>query len=200
MVICGSEPNQRAIHPGLLRFDVTKKQFTTISALPGIIPKAMVMDRKGILWIGTGEGLIAFRNDSIISVLRQDDGLLSNNINLLAEGDDGSIYIGTNNGLNRYFPGSKRIFSYTERNGFTGIETKPNAVYKGTSGDYWFGTANGATKLMPEKTSTEVIEPLTHIMGMRVNYETREMVENMKLKSNEKTICVRLLQHLSYKS
>ena len=114
--------------------------------------------------------------------------LLSNNINLLAVGEDGSIYIGTNNGLNRYFPESKRIFSYTERNGFTGIETKPNAVYKSADGNLWFGTANGATKLSPEKTSTEELEPLTHIMGMRVNYETREMVPGMKLKYNEKSI------------
>ena len=30
--------------------------------------------------------------------------------------------------------------------------------------------------LDPEKTSTEVLEPLTHIMGMQVNYETREMI------------------------
>ena len=40
----------------------------------------------------------------------QDDGLLSNNINLLSTGDDGSIYIGTNNGLNRYFPETKGYF------------------------------------------------------------------------------------------
>jgi len=55
----------------------------------------MVMDSKGILWIGTGEGLIAFRNDSIISTVTQDDGLPSNTISLLTAGEDGSIYIGT---------------------------------------------------------------------------------------------------------
>ena len=123
----------------------------------------MVMDGKGILWIGTGEGLIAFRNDSIISTVTQDDGLLSNNINLLADGGDGSIYIGTNNGLNRYFPESKRIYSYTERNGFTGIETRPNAVYKSPSGDLWFGTANGAIQLRQSRMFTKGLDPLTHI-------------------------------------
>ena len=54
--------------------------------------------------------------------------------------------------------------------------------YKSPSGDLWFGTANGATQLSPEKTSTEGLEPLTHIMGMRVNYEPREMIPGMKLK------------------
>ena len=107
----------------------------------------MVMD-KGILWIGTSDGVKAFKNDSVLLTISK-DGLLSDNINLLAAGDDGSIYIGTNIGLNRYFPESKRIFSYTERNGFTGIETKSNAVFK-EFGALWFGTANGATHLKPE--------------------------------------------------
>ncbi|MCX6326206.1 MAG: SpoIIE family protein phosphatase [Bacteroidia bacterium] len=176
-----------ASKPGLIKYDAVKKHFKPVSALPGIIPKTLVMDGKGVLWIGTGEGLIAFK-DSIISTVTQDDGLLSNNINLLTAGEDGSIYVGTNNGLNRYFPESKRIFSYTERNGFSGIEAKPNAVYKSPTGALWFGTANGATQLRTEKMTTRELEPLTHIMSMRVNSETREMIPGMKLKFNEKSI------------
>jgi ligand-binding sensor domain-containing protein/serine phosphatase RsbU (regulator of sigma subunit) len=182
----GTEP--RGDKPGLIKYNASRKDFKKISALSGITPKALVMDRNGVLWIGTGEGLKAFRNDSIISTVTQDDGLLSDNINLLAAGEDGSIYVGTNNGLNRYFPETKRIISYTERNGFTGIEAKPNAVYRSHTGDLWFGTANGATKLSPEKTVTQGLEPLTHISGMLVNYETRDMVKGLKLRYNEKPI------------
>ena len=182
----GTEP--RGKKPGLIRYNSAKKDFKPVSVLPGIIPKTMVMDRKGVLWIGTGQGLLAFKNDSIISTLTQDDGLLSNNINLLATGDDGSIYIGTNVGLNRYFPESKRIFSYTERNGFTGIEAKPNAVFKSPYGDLWFGTANGATHLNPSEIPTRSLEPLTHIMNMRVNYEPREMTPGMNLYYTERSV------------
>jgi ligand-binding sensor domain-containing protein/serine phosphatase RsbU (regulator of sigma subunit) len=178
----------RGDKPGLIKYDDARKVFKPVSVLPGIIPRAMVMDMKGVLWIGTGKGLISFKNDSVISTITQDDGLLSNNINLLAAGEDGSIYIGTNNGLNRYFPENKRIFTYTERNGFTGIETKPNAVYKSPAGDLWFGTANGATQLRPDRTVTQVSSPLTHIKSMQVNYETREMIPGMKLRYNERSI------------
>ena len=174
--------------PGLIKYDSSKDDFKRVPALSGIIPRALVMDRKGVLWIGTSEGLKAFRNDSIILSITQNDGLLSNNINLLTIGEDGSIYIGTNNGLNRYFPESKRIFSYTERNGFSGIETKPNAVFKSPSGDLWFGTANGATHLNPLETSTRSLEPLTHLMNMQVNYETRKMAPGLKLNYNEKPV------------
>jgi ligand-binding sensor domain-containing protein/serine phosphatase RsbU (regulator of sigma subunit) len=182
----GTEP--RGNKPGLIKFESKNEDFKLVSAFKGVIPKSLVMDQRGILWVGTGEGLIAYRNDSIIYTVTHDDGLLSDNINLLASGDDGSIYIGTNYGLNRFIPGTKQIFSYTERNGFPGIETKQNAVFKSPDGNLWFGTANGATKLDPEKTSIEELQPLTHIMGIRVNYEAREMTAGMKLSYSEKSV------------
>jgi ligand-binding sensor domain-containing protein/serine phosphatase RsbU (regulator of sigma subunit) len=174
--------------PGLIKYDATKNDFVKIMAFAGIIPRAIVMDRKGALWIGTDEKLLAFRNDSIFSTVTQDDGLLSNDINLLAVGKDGSIYIGTNIGLNRYFPESKRIYSFTENNGFTGMETKSNAVYESSSGDLWFGTANGVTQLTPDKIATRELEPLTHIMRMSVNSEIRDLLPGMRLKYNERPI------------
>jgi ligand-binding sensor domain-containing protein/serine phosphatase RsbU (regulator of sigma subunit) len=182
----GTEPKPGK--PGLIKYDPARQHFYPATALPGIIPKSMVMDSGGTLWIGTGEGLIAFRNDSLLYTVTQDDGLLSNNINLLADAGDGSIYIGTNNGLNRYFPGSKRIYSYTERNGFTGIETRQNAVYKTSLGDLWFGTANGATQLRQSRMVSKGLDPLTHIMGMQVNYEPMNMVAGMKLSFKQRSI------------
>jgi ligand-binding sensor domain-containing protein/serine phosphatase RsbU (regulator of sigma subunit) len=182
----GTEPKPGK--PGLIRYDQAKQHFYPVTALPGIFPKSFIMDRNGTLWIGTGEGLLAFRNDSVLYTVTQADGLLSNNINLLADAGDGSIYIGTNNGLNRYFPGTQRIYSYTERNGFTGIETRQNAVYKTSSGDIWFGTANGATQLRQSRLFTKGLDPLTHIMGMQVNYEPRSMIAGMKLNFKERSV------------
>jgi serine phosphatase RsbU (regulator of sigma subunit)/streptogramin lyase len=182
----GTEP--RGNKPGLIKYEPAKEDFSLVDAFTGVIPKTMVMDQKGILWVGTGEGLKAFRNDSILYTVTHDDGLLSDNINLLASGNDGSIYIGTNYGLNRYIPETRQIFSYTERNGFPGIETKQNAVFTSPKGELWFGTANGATKLNPERTTTEQLQPLTHIMGIRVNYEAREMAAGLKLSYNEKSV------------
>jgi ligand-binding sensor domain-containing protein/serine phosphatase RsbU (regulator of sigma subunit) len=173
---------------GLIKWDAKKEKAASVSTPPGIIPKTMVMDKTGVLWIGTGEGLFALRKDSVVSVVTTSDGLLSNTINLLADGGDGSIFIGTNNGLNRYFPATSRIYSYTERNGFTGIEAKPYAVYKSREGDLWFGTTNGATKVTLSKLESKGLEPLTHIMGMQVNYGARSMVAGMKLSYKERSV------------
>lgn len=174
--------------PGLLKYTARDKKFKKIQPLTGVIPRALATDKNGTLWIGTTEGVKAFRNDSIVTAITSSDGLLSDVVNLIQIGDDGSVYIGTNSGLNRYFPDSKRIFSYTERNGFPGIETKSNAVFRSGNGDLWFGTANGVTQLVPGKASTEQIEPLTHIMGLKVNYASHEMVSGMKLSYRERTV------------
>jgi ligand-binding sensor domain-containing protein/serine phosphatase RsbU (regulator of sigma subunit) len=174
--------------PGLLHYYAETGHFKAVPSLARITPKTMVMDGGGILWIGTGEGLIAFRNDSVVASISEDQGLLSNSINFLADGGDGSIYIGTNKGLNRYFTRNNRVFSYTERNGFTGIETKPNAVYKTPAGDFWFGTTNGATNLRQSKLFTKGLYPLTHILGMQVNYEPRIMESGMKLNFKERSV------------
>lgn len=173
---------------GLIKYDAARKDFEAIGEFSGIQPKTIVMDGEGTLWVGTSIGVMAYNGDSISRVITQVDGLLSDNINLLTTGNDGSIYIGTNNGLNRYFPKTGRIFSYTENNGFPGIETKSNAVFKSPAGEMWFGTANGATQHFPEKSSVVELEPLTHVSGITVNYESREMVAGMKLGYKEKSI------------
>ncbi|MGE5420906.1 MAG: two-component regulator propeller domain-containing protein [Chloroflexota bacterium] len=182
----GTEPSGN--RPTLIRYSAKKDEFKTVPAFTGVRPTSMVMDKNGVLWVGTNEGLRAFRNDSVFFSLSAADGLLSDVINLLEATDDGSILIGTNNGLNRYFPDTKRIFSYTAKNGFTGIETRPGAVFRNSNGDFWFGSTDGAVKFTPSKASTEELEPLTHLLDMSVNYIPREMKPGMKLKYNEKTI------------
>ncbi|HLP73175.1 MAG TPA: two-component regulator propeller domain-containing protein [Bacteroidales bacterium] len=182
----GTEP--KGNKPTMIHYKATGNEFSTVPAFSGMKPTAMVMDKAGILWVGTNEGLKAFRNDSIFLNISTSDGLLSDVINLLEVSDDGSILIGTNNGLNRYFPDSKRIFSYTAKNGFTGIETRPGAVFRTAGGEYWFGTTGGAVKFYPAKASAEALQPLTHLLGMSVNYRSRAMKQGMKLSYNEKTI------------
>lgn len=180
--------NEFGSFTGLIRYDSETKKFSPVTLFRDIIPRAIVMDRDHVLWIGTGEGLYAYKDEKIIDIVTQDDGLLSNTINLLSVGKDGSIYIGTNKGLNRYFPEIKRTFSYSERNGFPGIETKPNAVFNSPEGEIWFGTANGATRFNPDKAVIRSNQPLTHIKELRVNYEAREMIPDLKLRYNENSI------------
>ncbi len=154
-------------------------------------PTCITEDKTGNLWIGTiGQGVIVFDGKKIIHTYTEQDGLLANLINLLTCGDDSSIFVGTNKGLNRIIPKENKIYSFTRKNGFTGIETKSNAVYKDTKGNIWFGTVNGVIQYNPAKTNIKAIEPLTHITRFRVNLKDMPLKQGVKLSYKENGIII----------
>ncbi len=74
----------------------------------GVFVRTLLVARDGRLWMGTdADGLWVFDpvRERFRSVQRQeglDDGLLHDNVRALAEDGDGSIWIGTRSGLNRW--------------------------------------------------------------------------------------------------
>ena len=173
---------------GLTKYDPVQKKFTIINLGSEIIPKTITETPDGRLWIGTVAGLYAVDNDTISLYLREEDGLLSNNIKLLQSDGGDFLYIGTNIGLNRYDLKSGFISSFTKKNGFVGIETHDNASFADKNNNLWFGTTYGVTKLTPKDLPPVNIEPLTHIRQMLVNNDIRQMENGLKLGYKEKAI------------
>ncbi len=173
---------------GLTRYNPENDQFEILNLGVEIIPVSIIEDLDGKIWIGTSTGLYMYHNDSISLYLTQSDGLLSNNITAVNVDQDNNIYIGTNKGLNKYIQAEQKMNTFTRRNGYVGIETKDHASYRDQEGNMWFGTAAGVTRYNPERLQRKELEPLTHIKGMQVNYESREMISNMKLNHTEKSI------------
>ncbi|NJM14998.1 MAG: SpoIIE family protein phosphatase, partial [Bacteroidales bacterium] len=145
--------------------------------------------RNGHIWVGTeGQGVFVIDRDKVLDTLNTKNGLLSNLIQSLNTDNAGNIYIASNKGLNMYNVSQKKIFTYTQKNGFVGIEAKKNATLKDHNGHLWFGTANGATRFNPQLAEKSLIDPQTHITAMRVNDDTVAMVPNLKLKHNQNSI------------
>jgi len=155
----------------------------------GISPSCMTEDKFGKIWIGTkGQGVMVFDGNRVVHQFTEEDGLLANLIYLLICGNDNSIFIGTNKGLNRYRPEENKIYSYTRKNGFTGIETKDNAVYKDAAGKIWFGTVDGVMCYNPAQVPAKRPEPLTHITRFRVNLNDAVIKNGIKLNYKENAI------------
>jgi len=154
-------------------------------------PTTMKLDNKGLLWIGTeAHGIKVYdpEKKEIVKTYTEEDGILANLINLINIDKNNNIYIGTNKGLNIYNTTIDKIFTYGKKNGFPGIETKPNSTYLDKKGLMWFGTVAGTTCFNPEIKREINDEPLTHIIRMRVNLKDRKMAPELNLNYRENNI------------
>ncbi|MFC2116516.1 two-component regulator propeller domain-containing protein [Bacteroidota bacterium] len=152
-------------------------------------PLCFAESSDGRIWTGTeGQGIFVFQNKKLVQQLSRQDGLLANLITLVNVDENNNIFIGTNQGLNKYVGEDERIYTYMEKNGFVGIETKNNASYRDRDGNIWFGTVAGVVKYDPTKDRELGKDPLTHITRMRVNLEEQEMIEGMKLSYQENSV------------
>ncbi|MEX2371009.1 MAG: two-component regulator propeller domain-containing protein [Bacteroidales bacterium] len=167
-------------------------EFSTPDLGMVVTPTSFTEDKNGIVWIGTeGRGVVAYdySADSVTENLTVGNhGLLANLINLLNCDANNFIYIGTNKGLNKYDQEQRKLYGFTRKSGFVGIETKQNATTVDNKGNIWFGTGLGVTRYDPDLKLRDVIEPQTHITGLMVNYKPYPMVENMNLSYRQNSL------------
>lgn len=126
---------------GLRHFaaDFEEKPIYNISNIIPSQPLALLVDRHGVLWIGTGSaGLYRYYNGKF-SRLTKEDGLAGDRILSLAESDDGSLWVGTDDGFSQLSDVKFPIFGSTE-----GLaDNNCLAVAASPRGGVWAGTANG---------------------------------------------------------
>jgi ligand-binding sensor domain-containing protein/serine phosphatase RsbU (regulator of sigma subunit) len=152
-------------------------------------PNCFAESADGRIWTGTeGQGIFTLQGRELVGQITRKDGLLANLITLVSVDEDDNVFIGTNQGLNKYVSSEDRIYTYMEKNGFVGIETKNNASYVDRDGNSWFGTVAGVMKYDPSVERRPAIDPLTHITRMRVNLEEVEMSEGLKLSYQENSL------------
>ena len=128
------------------------KRFRTIDARAGLssdLTTTVVEDSGGTLWVGTnGGGLNVLRSrvrrPGEAAVYAVPDVLLSNVILSLAAGPDGSLWIGTPDGLNR-LRGSA-IDSFTEADGLP--DDFIRSLLVDDDGSVWAGTRHGLAHLI----------------------------------------------------
>ncbi len=141
----------------LVSFDPTTRQFTTylengqINPLKGATPYYIIEDRKGLIWVGTNLGLIAFNAQKGTSKIYQTqtgyngNGLRSNTIYVIHEDKKGLIWIGTANGLSVLDPKTDLITTYDQRNGLA--SNTVCGILPDEKENLWISTFNGLSHL-----------------------------------------------------
>jgi ligand-binding sensor domain-containing protein/signal transduction histidine kinase len=103
--------------------------------------RALLVDRAGAVWIGTmSGGLIRYWN-GVAMEMQKSDGLADDFVNSLAEDQEGSLWVGTRNGLSQLSDVKLPIYSKTE--GLT--PTIAVSVRASRQGGLWVAGENGLT-------------------------------------------------------
>ena len=109
---------------------------------PGIRVRNVMRERSGALWMGT-EGDGAFRESGGQRVhYTKANGLVNDFVRAMIETRDGSVWIGTDEGVSRWRDGA--IASYRERDGLAYFSIR--ALLQSSDGSVWIGTERGVSR------------------------------------------------------
>lgn len=108
---------------------------------------AVLEDRRGRLWIGTGEGGLNRLADGRFEAWGIKEGLGSQSVYALCEDEDGVLWIGTSRGLTRWQEG--RFFHFQETHGL--VDPLVNQIVDDGRGALWLGGHRGLTRVGREE-------------------------------------------------
>lgn len=138
---------------GLYEFDEKSGHFSKIYISEDISNiKSMMLDSKGILWIGKKYGVSALDTKTGSVVVLPSTMTSIQYVETFLEDESGNIWMGSNSGVYVYDVQSGRIDHYSEREGL------PSHVIHGmemdSTGTVWVSTDNGLCRLDPASGST----------------------------------------------
>jgi len=141
---------------GLNRFDATSGRFTAYKFDPQEKPfyLEIVEDRFGALWLGTEfSGLRRLDPStghftSYQHEMNRPETLSDDRVNSIHLGRSGVMWVGTQDGLDRFDPQAGRFTVYTKRDGLPGNAI--GCILEDGHGDLWMSTNNGVARFNPQ--------------------------------------------------
>lgn len=172
-------------------YDYSKKLGLKSSAYMSIL-----QDRKGNIYIGTFDGVFMY-NGYELAQFSETEGLSSDLVyTMVFDNSEKTLWVGTNQGLNKIDidefnrSGRKEIEHYGKEEGFTGVESNTNGVYKDIDGSIWFGTVNGLIHYNPIAYQPNLTPPRTSITGFKLFYKDTLLSNNIELPYNQNNISI----------
>lgn len=141
---------------GLDRFDALTERFTTYKLEPqsSILYLELLEDREGKMWIGTeSSGLRHFDPATgqlaIYQHNRNLPGTLSDDrVNSVHFDRSGTMWVGTQNGLDKLNPQTGRFSAFTQQDGLPGNAV--GCILEDKNGNLWMSTNNGVARFNPQ--------------------------------------------------
>ena len=142
-----------------------------VAKVAGVVAEvtALLVDRHGVLWIGThGQGLGRYER-GVFSFVKKSDGLSSDNVTALFEDAEGSLWVGTLDGLCQLSDVKFPIFSSHE-----GIsEGSIHSVVASRNGGLWIGGDVSLTYFDGTNAINYATQPLLPNRYIKLCFEAR---------------------------
>ncbi len=159
-------------------FDPRSKRFIHYPELNGSLSvglvTCLVQDRRGILWLGTNEaGLVRFdpatrRYEAYKNQPGNSATLSSNRVNALLVDAGGTLWVGTQLGLDRFDGATQQFHAYTERDALPSNAVE--GILEDRQRNLWVGTDNGLAKFTPSTNSVRTYYASDGLAGSEFNY------------------------------
>ncbi len=149
--------------------------YTTREGLSANFIKTIYEDRQGNLWIGTyGGGLDRMNRQNfpknheipVFTSFTTQNGLSNDFVKSIYEDREGSLWIGTSDGLNRLKDG--KFTSFTAKEGLANDMVR--CIYEDRQGRLWMGTTDGLNRLHRLDAKDESFTLYTTKQGLFDNY------------------------------
>ncbi|AEA44366.1 ligand-binding sensor domain-containing protein [Fluviicola taffensis] len=158
----------------------TTKILTKDSGLSADAIRSIVEDSKGRIWVGTaGAGINCVEYGTKLKVTKKisiESGLHSSNVYLMVFDVNNHLILGSESGLDILDLNEtnqiKSIKHYGKSDGFLGVETCQNSVWKDKDGKIWFGTINGASCYNLSNLKVNKTAPILSILDIQLFYES----------------------------
>lgn len=157
----------------------------------------------GTLWLGSNGYGIYKRvfdkqgRETFISFTTK-QGLPNNSIRSILEGNNGQLWIGTNNGLSCYNPLDNHFTNYTKQDGLSDTQFYWNAAYKADDGKLYLGSVAG---LMAIKSGQQAVtETPMRVKLTRLRVDNKEILPDGEYISEDISVTHLLKLHASDKS
>ena len=143
---------------GLNRFDAATERFIRYKLDPQVrdlLYLELVEDRQGALWLGThSSGLHRFDPTTGQFTVYQHqvnrpDSISDNRVNSVHFDRSGTMWVGTQNGLNRFESKTSTFTVYTRRDGLAGNAV--GCILEDDHGNLWMSTNNGVSRFNPQR-------------------------------------------------
>jgi signal transduction histidine kinase/ligand-binding sensor domain-containing protein/DNA-binding response OmpR family regulator len=123
-----------------------------------------------IIWIGTaGSGLFSYNaKNNKLSWYTDFPGFKEKLVVAITESRDGAIWISGKTGITKLDLRNKKAINFSTDDGLLSNDFNNNAVLNDKNGDLYFGSYEGINYFNPNKTSTNIKEPLLYLNDLKL--------------------------------